>query len=332
MRMHRLSSLLLSLPGVLLCQPPDAPDLGYKLVPDWPAQAMSAAGTPAGLWNLIQVPGVAVDARGHVLVLHRGAHPMLEFDSAGKFVRSWGDGMFSEGKVVAVARKDRAAGASGYSAVYGPAGCESCGAHAVRVDPEGNIWAVDAPGHVIYKMNPQRKVVMQLGQKGVSGIGPQNFNLPTDIAFSHQGEIYVSDGYGNPRVVKYTREGKYLSQWGKRGSGPGEFELPHNIAVDAQGKVYVTDRDNRRVEVFDSNGKFLEQWPGIGGVSGLRITKDQRIWTGGVLRDLHGKAIGKLPSSSGDAGGAHGIAVSGNGDVYIGQLSGIVQKFVHGGQ
>ena len=304
----------------------DVPDLGYKLVQDWPTPARNSAGAPGGLWNLIQVPGVAVDARGHVLVLHRGAHPILEFESDGKFVRSWGDGMFSEGKVVAVAQSDRAPGASGYSAVYGPAGCDSCGAHSVRVDLEGNIWVVDAPAHVIYKMNPHRKIIMQLGRKGVSGMGRNTFNLPTDVAFAPTGEVYVSDGYGNPRVVKYSREGKYLLQWGSRGSGPGEFQLPHNVAVDARGRVYVTDRDNRRIEVFDSNGKFLDQWPEIGGVSALRITKDRRIWTDGVLRELDGKVVGRLPA---DRGGTHGIAVSDSGDVYVGQLTGVVQKFVN---
>ena len=327
MRPYRLTFLPFILPALALSQPPDAPS-PYKLVPDWPTDARTAAGTPAGAWNLIQAPGVAVDTRGHVLVLHRGAHPILEFESGGKFVRSWGDGMFSEGKVVAVARGDRAPGASGYSAVYGPAGCDSCGAHSVRVDPEGNIWAVDAPGQVIYKMNSQGKVIMQLGKKGVSGMGPNNFNLPTDVAFAPNGDFYVSDGYGNPRVVKYSRDGKYLLQWGSRGSGPGEFQLPHNVAVDAQGRVYVTDRDNQRVEVFDSGGKFLKQWPTNGGVSALRITKDQRIWTGGVLRDLDGKVLAKLPSDVGGAGGAHGIAVTDAGDVYVGQLSGKVQKFV----
>src|SRR5260370_26301493 len=97
--MHRLT-VLLSIPTLALSQPPDAPS-PYKLVPDWPTDARTAAGTPAGPWNLIQAPGVAVDARGHVLVLHRGAHPILEFESGGKFLRSWGDGMFSEAKLVA---------------------------------------------------------------------------------------------------------------------------------------------------------------------------------------------------------------------------------------
>ena len=112
MRLFRLSVLVTGLLGVALCQPSNGPGFRYKLVPDWPAEARSAAGAPAGPWNLIQAPGVAVDARGHVLVLHRGAHPILEFESGGKFVRSWGDGMFSEGKVVAVPPGDRAPGAS----------------------------------------------------------------------------------------------------------------------------------------------------------------------------------------------------------------------------
>ena len=100
------------------------------------------------------------------------------------------------------------------------------------------------------------------------------------------------------------------------------------VAVDSQGRVYVTDRDNRRVEVFDANGKFLSEWPNIGGVSALWITRDQRIWTGGVLRDLNGKAIGRLPAEAGGAGGPHGITVSGSGDVYVALLSGVAQKFV----
>src|SRR5580692_3021461 len=168
----RLFLLALSLSALAFGQPAgtpklgaDAPTMGYKEVPDWPTPVLNAAGTPGGPWNFIQVASVAVDAQGHILVLHRGAHPIMEFESNGKFVRSWGDGLFSEGKVGAIAPHDRAPGGSGYSAVYGPAGCDSCGAHSIRVDPQGNIWAVDAPGQVIYKMNPQGKVIMQLGQK-----------------------------------------------------------------------------------------------------------------------------------------------------------------------
>ena len=332
MRLCRVSLLAFSCFGFALGQQGNAPrlgtnaaTLGYKEVPDWPIPATNAAGTPA-VWNFIQVSGVAIDVRGHIVILHRGAHPLLEFESNGKFVRSWGNVMFSEGKVAAIAAGDRVPGRSVYSAVYGPAGCDSCGAHSVRVDPEHNIWVVDATGQVIYKMDPQGKVIMQVGQKGVAGTGHNTFNLPTDVAFAPNGDFYVTDGYANARVVKFSHDGKYLLEWGTRGTGPGQFELPHNVVVDALGRVYVTDRENRRIEVFDANGKFLNQWLTIEGVSGLVMTKDQHLWAGAVLLNLEGQVVGRLPNGSAASG--HGVAVSDSGDVYLAQLSGKVQKFV----
>src|SRR5436190_18818659 len=168
---------------------------GYKLV-EWPAPATSAAGFAAP-WNLIQASSVASDSRGNVLVFHRGAHPVLEFDSTGKFLRSWGDGLISEGKVAGIPKENFGPDRSRYSAVYGPAGCTSCGAHSVRVDRQGNIWIVDAPQHLVYKTDPQGKdILMMLGQKGVAGTDHNHFNLPTDVAFGPNGDSEVSDGYG----------------------------------------------------------------------------------------------------------------------------------------
>src|SRR5262249_14542325 len=188
---------------------------------------------------------------------------------------------------------------SHYSATYGAAGCASCGAHSVRFDAQGNLWLVDAPGHVVYKFGPDGKEAMRLGTKNTAGTDASHFNMPTDVGFGPSGDIYVTDGYGSARVVKFTRDGKFVLQWGARGKGNGEFGLPHNLVIDAQGRVYVTDRDNQRIEVFDGNGKFLNQWTGTGGVSGLAITKDQRIWAGGVLRQLDGTVVGKLPGNPG---------------------------------
>jgi DNA-binding beta-propeller fold protein YncE len=298
------------------------PALPYKLI-EFPTPATSAAGVPMS-WNFIQVSAVAISAKGHVLVLHRGAHPILEFEPGGKFVRSWGDGLFSEGKVAGIPQSAWAPDRSRYSAVYGPAGCTSCGAHSIRVDPEGSIWVVDAAGHVIYKLNQDGREIMRLGRKGVAGTSQDTFNLPTDVAFAPNGDIYVTDGYGSARVVKFSRDGKYLLQWGRRGNGPGEFMLPHNVVVDARGRVYVTDRDNQRIEVFDANGTYLTEWKDTGGVSGMVITKEGTIVAGAVLRDLNGKAIGRFP----DAQAAHGAAVDDAGSVYLAQLSGIVQKYV----
>src|SRR5437660_11056980 len=301
---------------------PEIPTLPYKLV-EWPTPPTSAAGLP-GAWNFIQAASVVVTPRGSILVLHRGAHPIIEFESSGKFVRSWGDGMFSEGKVAAIPEAHWTAGKSHYSAVYGPAGCAACGAHSVRLDPQGNIWVVDAPGHVVYKLGPDGKETMRLGTRNVSGTDTSHFNLPTDVAFGPSGDIHVTDGYGSARVGRDSADGNECLPEGTRGKGAGEFGLPHNLAIDRQGRVYVTDRDNQRIEVFDANGKFLTEWTGTGGVSGLAITKDQRIWTGGVLRQLDGTVVGQLPGNP----GGHGVAVSDGGDVYIAQLSGIVQKFV----
>ena len=195
------------------------PMLPYKLV-EWPLPPTSAAGFAAP-WNFIQVSSVAMTAKGNVLVLHRGAHPILEFTPDGKLIRSWGDGLFSEGKVAAIPKMNWSPDKSRYSAVYGAAGCTSCGAHSVRVDPQGNIWVIDATGHVIYKLNPDGKEIMRLGTKGTSGTSSTTFNLPTDIAFAPSGDLYVTDGYGGARVVKFTRDGKVHPAMGHTWRRPG---------------------------------------------------------------------------------------------------------------
>ncbi len=322
---HSIVLILVSLLALAVGVPVDAQPPTYTEVESWPHPATSAAGTPAA-WNFGQVSGVATSANGYILVLHRGAEPIMLFDASGRFVRAWGDGLFSRGKVGAVAPGDRQPGQSGYTAVYGAAGCHACGAHAIRVDPSGNIWVVDAPAHVIYKMDATGRVLMELGSKGVSGTSQHTFNLPTDVAFGPAGEVYVSDGYGNARVVKYTAEGRYLLEWGARGTGPGEFGLPHNLAVDRAGQVYVTDRDNQRVQVFTADGMFVAEWPDIGGNSALFMTTGDspQLWTGGTRRDLDGAAVATLPGGN----GGHGMTVTSAGEVFVAQLNGRVQKFV----
>jgi DNA-binding beta-propeller fold protein YncE len=153
-----------------------------------------------------------------------------------------------------------------------------------------------------------------------------NFYLPTDIAFAPNGELVVSDGYGNARIVRFSGDGRLLGEFGHRGNGAGEFQLPHSVVIDRQGHIYVADRDNERVEVFDSTGKYLTEWDHVGALSSLIMTPDQKIWAGGVLRDLDGKPLERLPGEGPNAR-AHGGAVAANGDVYFGLLSGVVEKF-----
>lgn len=295
----------------------------YAEVAEWPMPAHSVAGTPTA-WNFGQVVAVATGGDGDILVLHRGAHAILAFDADGRFVRSMGAGLFSHGKVAGVGEDRRSPTGSRYTAVYGPAGCHACGAHAIRVDPDGYIWVVDAPGHIVYKLTAGGDVLMRLGTKDVFGDDRHTFNLPTDVAFAPTGDVYVSDGYGNARVVKFSSDGQYILEWGSRGTGPGEFGLPHGVGVDAQGRVYVVDRDNRRVQVFDADGGFLNQWTDLDGVQTVFVTDDQQIWTGGTLRNLDGSSAAELPGGT----GGHGMTVANDGGVFVAQLSGRVQKFV----
>jgi DNA-binding beta-propeller fold protein YncE len=326
MRSVVLAAALACLPLPLLAQT-DIPVVHYRAAPEWPKPPMGDKHLPAGPWNYGQVVSVAVEKNGNILVLHRGDDPILEYKPDGDFIGTFGEVRFDHGKVMVIAKKDRRPTQSGYQAVYGPAGCSNCGAHEIRVDGQGNVWVVDAPAQVIYKMNPAGHVVMTLGTRGKRGMTAKNFYLPTDIGFAPNGDLVVADGYGNARILRYSADGRFLGEFGHRGNGRGEFQLPHNVAIDRQGRIYVSDRDNERVEVFDPTGKYLTEWDHVGALSSLIMTADQKIWAGGVLRDLNGKALERLPGEGANAR-AHGGAVAANGDVYIGLLNGTVNKFV----
>ncbi|MSO23591.1 MAG: 6-bladed beta-propeller [Acidobacteria bacterium] len=194
---------------------------GYRVVPDWPK-------LPPG-YQFGDVPGVAVDSKGRVFVFHRGKNRVMIFESDGAFVSSWGDDLIE-------------------------------GAHHVKIDRDGYVWLSDYKAHVVHKCTADGKVLMTLGTPKVQGEDAAHFYQPTDMAFASNGDIYVSDGYGNNRVVQFSREGKYIRAWEKKGRAPGEFNLPHAIAVDSRDRVYVADRSNARIQVFDRSGKFLYLW------------------------------------------------------------------------
>src|SRR5205814_1266525 len=156
--------------------------------------------------------------------------------------------------------------------------------HGFRVDREGFLWVTDAPyraedkeatkGHQVFKFSPDGKVVMTLGKAGVPGETPDTFKQPSDVAFAKNGDIFVDDGHGgnsNARIVKFSKDGKYIKAWGKKGTGPGEFGELHAIALDSSGRVFVGDRGNNRIQIFDPDGGFLAQWQQFGRPSAVYI-------------------------------------------------------------
>ena len=208
---------------------------------------------------------LTVDSKGNVWVAERcGGNscadstldPILEFDSSGKLLKSFGAGMF----VVP---------------------------HGVFVDKNGNVWATDnsgkdGKGQQVIEFSPDGKVLMRLGKAGVAGDGPDTFNQPDGVAIAANGDIFVADGHtagtGNARIVKFSKDGKFIKQWGEHGSGPGQFEVPHSIAMDSKGRIFVADRGNKRIQIFDQDGKFLDQWTQFGVPSGVFIDRNDVLY------------------------------------------------------
>ncbi|MBI3695434.1 MAG: 6-bladed beta-propeller, partial [Acidobacteria bacterium] len=180
--------------------------------------------------------------------------------------------------------------------------------------------------------------VMTLGKEGIAGETNDTFNQPTNVAVAADDSIFVTDGYGNQRVVKFSKDGKFIRAWGKKGTGEGEFNLPHTVAVDANGRVYVGDRENHRLQVFDSNGKFLAQWKQAGSPFGLDLTPDQRLFLIDgydervIVLNLDGQVLGRFGGPGkmpGQFGVGHAIAVGRNAEVYVAEVTNWrAQKFV----
>jgi DNA-binding beta-propeller fold protein YncE len=182
--------------------------------------------------------------------------PIMKFDSTGKMVKSFGGGLINY-------------------------------PHGLLVDPDNNIWVTDGrdmnngKGHTVMKFNQDGKLLMTLGKPGVAGDTHDTFNAPSDVLVAPNGDIFVADGHGgntNNRVVKFTKDGKYIKEWGKKGSGPGEFDVPHRLAMDSAGRLFVADRNNNRIQVFDQEGKYLLEWKQFGSPSGLWIDKNDMLY------------------------------------------------------
>jgi hypothetical protein len=282
-------------------------DLTFEEHDDW-------AKLPQG-WSFKEVADVAVDAEDRVYVFNRGAHPLIVFDREGNFLSSWGEGRFAR-------------------------------PHALAFGPDGALYCVDDAGHCIVKCTPEGQVLQTIGTPGQPaprGSG-QPFNLPTSVAFDPRtADLYVSDGYGNARVHKFSPQGKHLLSWGAYGTDPGEFNLVHTVRTDAAGRVYIADRENHRVQVFDGQGHYLAQWNNMHRPCGFFIQGDL-AYVGQLhtslpvnasypcigacvsIHDLTGRRLARLGDPMQGLGpgqfiAPHGLAVDSHGDLYVGEVS-----------
>jgi DNA-binding beta-propeller fold protein YncE len=275
------------------------PELRYSPVPDWPA-------LPDG-WNFGETAGVAVDGDENVYVFNRSPHPLIQFTPAGKFMRSLLEGMITS-------------------------------AHSVRVDGYGNIWVVDVKGHTVLKLNPAGRVTIVLGRRDAPGTNETSFDQPTDVAVAPSGDFYVTDGYGNSRVLKFSKDGTLVKQWGKKGSAPGEFNLPHAVVLDSSGRVYIGDRNNDRIQIVTPDGEFIKEWKDIGSPWGMAMNAAGEIFMSDGKNDrvlklsAEGRVLGVLGSRGKQPGQfayPHHMAVGKKGDIYVSEiLNWRVQKFV----
>jgi DNA-binding beta-propeller fold protein YncE len=300
----------------------DCRAFGYEADDRW-------AKLPPG-WDWMEVAAVATDSRDRVYVFNRGEHPVLIFDRAGTFLHSWGEGLFTR-------------------------------AHGITIGPEDAVYCTDDRGHTVRKFTADGSLLLTLGQSGIPSdtgatsmdyrtirrAGPP-FHYPTNLAVSTTGELYVSDGYGNARVHKFSADGQLLLSWGEPGSGPGQFHLPHGIAVDRAGTVYVADRENSRIQLFTPDGAFVTEWTDVARPCQVFVDRAENVyvaelgfragmWPGTTaptsdapggrvsIFDRQGRLQarwggGQNPCSPGDFFAPHGICVDSHGDIYVAEV------------
>jgi DNA-binding beta-propeller fold protein YncE len=267
-------------------------------MPDFPL-------VPAGV-TLGKCSAVAVDSRNQVYLFHRGKTPILCFDRDGTFVRGWGDDL-----------------------IHAP--------HGIRIDGDDNIWTTDTGHHLVLKFSPAGKLLLALGTSDKPGAGHDQFNKPTDVAFGPSGEVYVSDGYGNNRIMQFDTRGKFVRTWGKAGKAPGEFNLPHAVRVDSQQRILVGDRENKRIQVFDRDGKVLAIWEGLSPY-GLEIDREGTVFVADAVAhqivqlDADGKIVhawGGEGTRPGEFKAPHMLATDAGGNLFVAEVDGMrLQKFV----
>ena len=281
---------------------------------------------PAG-WGFHEAVGVATDSQNRVYVFNRGEHPMIVFDRDGRFLKSWGEGQFVR-------------------------------PHGIWIDTDDMLYLSDDQDHTVGKYTPDGKLLFKLGTSGQgSDSGVQNsdyrtitrgappFNQPTNLAVAPNRDLYISDGYGNCRVHRFSADGTLLQSWGEPGSGPGEFQLPHGIAVDGGGRVIVADRENSRLQLFTPEGEFLQEWTDVARPCNVFLDEQDRVFvaelgwhagtneprpddTGGRVSvfDRDGQLLsrwggGSTPLACGDFAAPHDIWVDNQGSVYVAEVT-----------
>jgi DNA-binding beta-propeller fold protein YncE len=285
-------------------------------------------------WTWNEVTAVAVDSADRVFVFNRGEHPVMIFDREGSFISSWGEGLFAR-------------------------------PHGITIGPDDSVYCTDDLDHTVRKFTPDGELLLTLGTSGkpsdtgatsvdfrtiVRQAGP--FHFPTNLALSPEGELYVSDGYGNARIHKFAPDGTLLFSWGRPGTEPGEFQVPHGIAVDEQGTVYVADRENSRIQLFSPDGVYLTEWRDVarpcqvfvtgGGEDSSRVYVAELGYRSGMwpgteapsedspggrvsIFDRRGKLHarwggGQNPCAPGDFFAPHDIRVDSRGDIYVSEV------------
>lgn len=273
-------------------------DYKYEVVDGW-------AKLPEG-WVFSLVSDAAVDSKGRIYAFTRGKHPVVVFDKAGNFVTSWGYGEF---------------GVSPHLVSQ---------SHGIFITPDDRVFLTDAYQHIVRRYTRLGDMEREWGKPGVPGVTFYNreYNMPTGVAIGLDGCFYVSDGYGNRCVHKYSKDGEHLLAWGEAGSGPGQFAVVHNIGCDRTGRLLVCDRENNRIQVFDPDGKFIEQWTDVQAPGDVWITPDNTIYVaeqGGFghvsVWSADGKRISRFSGSPGGVLQApHGLCVDDEGSVYVAEI------------
>ena len=273
----------------------------YAVVPGWPA-------LPAG-YALGTVSDMAVDSGDRVYVLDREPNNrMLVFDRDGRFLARWGDAFLVT-------------------------------PHGLMIGPDDRVYITDRGAHVVWVCTTAGEILQTFGTPGQIGTPGEPFNNPTNAALAPWGDLFVSDGYGQSRVHRFAPDGTRITSWGVEGAGPGEFHLPHDVVVDPRGRVFVSDRENSRIQLFDRDGAFLEEWTNVARPQNIVRGPDDVLYVTEApqrvsLFNLDGELLARW-GEKGDAPGQfhespHGLAVDSRGDLYIAEVTSraLFQKFI----